>query len=402
MAKNSNNTKTTIELNGKLYDALTGRPVDANEPANNAVVQPAALAAAPAPTPASPGRNVDGFFKASSAPANPARPVSPVASPPSSTPVTVPAPAVPSASRNNGDQSIQKRTVEKSQTLMRSAVSVPQTDSQPAAVQISSASSSQSPTEASAPVSGNLIDPNSKLQERLERASQVPRSSAVQRFSFSSSPGISAIDKRVEHLPVQPHPEAALASQQATNAARPTAAANAFAKELQTSTSHRQPKPTKAGAKAVKLSMASLVVVVLGGFLAYHNLPGLSLHLADAKAGITASLPNYTPAGFHINRSIEAIPGQVTVGFQSNTDNRSYQVTQTQSDWTSSNLLDSFVKPTYGKYQTIQNAGKTIYLDGSATSSSTNATWVSNGLWYQVKGQANLSNGQLLNIINSL
>jgi hypothetical protein len=288
---------------------------------------------------------------------------------------------------------------------MRSAVNAPQAEQadQPSTAQVSAASSSQTAQAATKeskelPKDTNLG--NIKLQDRLERANQIQRSSSVQKFSFSNPSQQAPLDKRVEPLAVQPHPQL----EPATPAPSPSqqVAAQAFASGLQTATSHQQPKASKSGAKAVKLSMASLAVVVLAGFAAYHNLPGLSLRLADAKAGISASLPNYTPAGFHVSRSIEAIPGQVTVGFQSNSDQRAYQVTQTQSDWTSSNLLESFVKPTYQSYQSLQSAGKTIYIDTNTSGGSSNATWVSNGLWYQIKSQANLSSQQLLDIINSL
>ena len=119
MAKNSNNTKTTIELNGKLYDARTGRPVDASAaevaqsitPTNT--VSPAAAPATPAA--ASPGRNVDGFFRPSGGSV--------------SNPLTVSSPAATSSPAVNPARmaapSLQKRSLEKSQTLMRSAVQAP-------------------------------------------------------------------------------------------------------------------------------------------------------------------------------------------------------------------------------------------------------------------------------------
>ena len=47
--------------------------------------------------------------------------------------------------------------------------------------------------------------------------------------------------------------------------------------------------------------------------------------------------------------------------------------------------------------QTIDTAGRTVYIYGND-----NASWVDNGIWYQVTSNGDLSNTDVLNIASSL
>jgi len=108
-------------------------------------------------------------------------------------------------------------------------------------------------------------------------------------------------------------------------------------------------------------------------------------------------MPSYKPGGFALSGPITYSTGKISVSYQSNSDNRSYRVTQSNSAWNSETLLDNFVAVNRRAYQTFQDRGKTIYIyDGS------NATWVDRGVWYQIEGASSLSSDQLLRIANSL
>jgi hypothetical protein len=108
-------------------------------------------------------------------------------------------------------------------------------------------------------------------------------------------------------------------------------------------------------------------------------------------------MPRYTPSGFKVENPIQYQKGLVSVKYTSASDDRSYHITQQQSDWNSESLLKEFVEQQGKVSQTLQLKGKTIYIyDGN------NATWVDGGIWYQVESEDALNNDQLLKIVNSL
>lgn len=88
--------------------------------------------------------------------------------------------------------------------------------------------------------------------------------------------------------------------------------------------------------------------------------------------------------------------GAVTLSYQSNSDDRNFQIVQKSSDWNSQSLLENFVSDKE-PYQTFQDKGRTIYIYGKSS-----ATWVSGGVWYQIEGESDLSSDQLLRIVSSL
>jgi len=147
------------------------------------------------------------------------------------------------------------------------------------------------------------------------------------------------------------------------------------------------------------VSFAGVVVFALGvgGFLAYQNLPNIAMRVASTRAGLKANLPKYQPAGFSMAGPIEYEPGEVKLSYKSNSDNRSFAVTQKNSAWNSEALLENYIAPTKQPYQTFQANGRTIYIY-----SDNKATWVDGGVWYTIDGKANLNSDQLLRIANGL
>jgi hypothetical protein len=90
-------------------------------------------------------------------------------------------------------------------------------------------------------------------------------------------------------------------------------------------------------------------------------------------------------------------PGVVATEFKSNSDDRAYNLTQKQSDWTSRELYDNYVKPLDAKAISAQAGGRTVYFYGDG-----NATWVNAGIWYLVQSHGSLDNRQLLALAESL
>ncbi|MDR2524392.1 MAG: DUF4367 domain-containing protein, partial [Candidatus Nomurabacteria bacterium] len=73
-----------------------------------------------------------------------------------------------------------------------------------------------------------------------------------------------------------------------------------------------------------------------------------------------------------------------------------YALTEQNSNWDSNGVLENKVKTTTNNYQTLTQKGLTIYrYDGKAT-------WVNGGVLYTISDGNNLSNEQILKIIDSL
>lgn len=330
-----------IELNGKRYDALTGAIVSQSEVPKNKTAK---------------SRNIDGF----------SRPKHGV----TRSPVKVPA-----------------HRVEKSKTLMRTVVKKP-------AVIVSSVTDKEDKS---------ILKTHSKHRissSKILKAQQVPKSNLIKRFNDVNG---------TLHLKQRP-----LSTHRTNNVVHAVSTArqmpdNIIEEGLNHATSHNQEpiKKTKrhtAIAKKLHLNPRTLSSVymviatfIIGGFFLYQNAPNLSMRLASAKAGLHGTLPTYKPAGFAISGGISYKPGQITVSYKSNSDDRNFRIMQNSSAWDSNSLLENFVAVNRQDYQTIQDGGKTVYLyDGS------NATWVDGGIWYRVEGNSQLNSDQLLNLANSL
>jgi hypothetical protein len=140
-----------------------------------------------------------------------------------------------------------------------------------------------------------------------------------------------------------------------------------------------------------------VALVLLGGYLTYINMPGLSMKVAASRANVAATFPNYNPSGYSFNGPVAFSQGEVKVGFKSNTNNFAYTVTEKTSPWDSQALLDNYVAPdSSNNYVTLQDSGLTIYLHDNK------ASWVNGGVLYSIEySAAPLSSDQLQRIATS-
>ncbi len=356
--------KNFIEINGKKYDALTGKMLDSSEVPNKTVV-----------TKVTPAQNVgvmDGFVR------KPQK----------------------NTSQRTSAHPTSKQT-QKSKTLMRNSVKKPVVVSREIKAQKPQIHKSQLGTSA----------------KRTTSAMQTPKSNQVHKYGEithrtsvvkTANPGMAVKNE----TPMQPttqqnispntKPSSVTASQAASRKMIDAALANAHSHEEPVH-HHKRKKQNKLfkklgiSSKAVGLSSAVLAFVLLAGFFAVQNVPNLSMRVAAARSGLNASMPNYQPSGFSFKGPIQYSAGQVTVSFKSNTDNREYQVKQQASNWNSDALLANYVDVGQKQYQTYQDRGRTLYIyDGS------NATWVDDGVWYQIEGESNMSTDQLIRIAASI
>jgi hypothetical protein len=350
--------KKTIELNGKLYDAHTGRVIDdaSKIPEQTAAQQPAKKHAPKRPSTAV---VMDGF-----------------------TPV-----------HRTNTPAHAHRKLEHSKTLMRPAVKKPVIVAQKV-VELTRA---------------EMLAQNSK--DRSDRAKQTTKSSFIKRFGH---PDHSAgVNKVHQSLPVaQPRHDISHSVAEVAHSAQIEISKSAKLVEdaIASSSSHlmtfekeliaKKGFWQRVGWKNKTANISSLVAAcaLLVGFFAWQNVTQIEMRVASTRAGVSAHLPGYNPAGFGVAGGVHTEPGKVTVSYKSRTDDRQFQISQQASNWNSDSLLSNyFLNSNRPTPITYPDEGKTIYIYGDS-----NATWVDAGVWYNIEGNSNLTTDQLLRLANSL
>jgi hypothetical protein len=272
--------------------------------------------------------------------------------------------------RSNTIQPKSSRPTQRSKTLMRSAAKKPTIKNEKLASELAKPKIAR-PHEA-----------------RAKRANSAEKSHRISRFHKKETVSGQIVKKTAE-LPV--------VKQVQQGPVQSTVAQ--FERAMHEATSHLQDFAPKKNKRSRKLLYGSgaLVTVFAVGFLAWQTVPAVKVKFAGSQAGFSASLPNYNPAGYGLNNDVKATSGEVTLNYQSRTDDKNYKIIQAPSNWTSQTLLTNFVLPANKPYQTYQDQGKTIYIYDNS-----NATWVDGGIWYRLEGNASLTSDQLLRIANGL
>lgn len=328
----------TITVNGRVYDAVTGLPVDAPS----------------APSPSAPPK----------APQNtPSKPAAP-------------------ALRSTVSAGSIHGTVQHAQTLNRRATKKPVTPSRPITRR---------------PPVGRQMD--------------IAKSTAVSRFAKHPVTGPLAPKSAptiVPDAPAQSHPIVHRAFTQ-TKAKTPSVKQKhqtpkevkdaAITKALAT------PKaPVASQKRASKKHIRRLIIIVsvillfITAFVCVYRLfPGISVSIASAQAGLSATYPEFTPDGYSLSQPVTYTEGEVTLKFHSNSNDNYYTISQTRSSWDSSATLDNVVTPEAGAdYVTTKERGLTIYTYKSV------AVWVNGGILYKIDSKAPLSGDQIRRIATSL
>lgn len=247
-------------------------------------------------------------------------------------------------------------------------------------------------------------------------ATPHPKSPHISRFhspSQKTSPTTaSPLADVVAASPVTTHHHATVrARHRPAPAAAPTAPVpvspaaqkhHAIAQALATSTSHTAKTPHVARRFSLRqrfssVAAASLAVILLAGYITYMNLPGLSVRIAAAQSGVAATYPTYQPSGYSISGPVSYQEGKVAIHFQANVGQQKFTLSQTETNWDSSALLENMVdKKSKGNYTTFNDSGLTIYTYG------TEASWVSGGVLRTIEGDATLTPEQIRKIATSM
>jgi hypothetical protein len=149
--------------------------------------------------------------------------------------------------------------------------------------------------------------------------------------------------------------------------------------------------------KWLSFSLPLLVVLVLGGFFAWQNIPSVAVKVTSLRAHISASAPSYTPSGFKFAGLTNYHNGAITIQYKANGDaSRNFAITQEKSSMDSSSLIATELSASTP--QSSQINGKTIYIYGNDN----DALWVDHGMKYFIDDHANLNADQILRIAGSL
>ncbi len=235
--------------------------------------------------------------------------------------------------------------------------------------------------------------------KRLRHAEEVPKSKLIARFV-----PITAGPHAATHKPTS------IASQQIeaivkTHNQPPhiKTTADLLQQAIEQATSHEQTyTPAKNRSSSFKrtasiIAVTSAMAVVLIIAVAGQSLVAVRLHVASSKAGFPVSAPSYQPAGYSLSH-LTYSAGTAGLHFTSNSDaDRAFSITEKTTSWDSNAVRDLVVTPTSKEYQTIEAAGRTIFLNND-----NQATWVDKGVLYQLDTRGVLNEQQLVKIANSL
>lgn len=334
----------TVTINGRAYDAVTGLPIE-NIPVTDPNKTPIRKKPAPAP-------------------------------------VKKPE---PKTSRGTSDSTVVHSNVQRSQTLVRRAAKKPQAPNKPI-------------IKRSAP--GRHMD--------FAKSADVTRFAKNPSIVAPAPQPVTSPKPATPDKPARVHPMAQRALRRAAPkkatpvVAKPVTAKQVKDAEISKALATPTPKPKKA--KVQKKSfrklfiIGSIVLVVLAALFAVWRLvPNLSVSVAAAQAGISATYPEYTPDGYALSQPVTFSDGEVTLKFTSNSNDNYYTINQERSSWDSSAILDKIVTPKAGaNYVTTKERGLTIYTYDSS------AAWVNGGILYQIDSKAPLSGDQIRRIATSL
>ncbi len=250
--------------------------------------------------------------------------------------------------------------------------------------------------------------PEPGLQDRLREAKQISRSPAIGRFAGSRSANAAPTPPQAQ----TPAPQVARTAVQSPAAAVPLQPLQTMPPHTVTQheamthltplppVEHKPPRPNhRRRALSLhqrRLATATAIVVIMGGYIWFNNYPKLALQGADAKAGISATLPSFIPSSYTL-ASTNTAPGVITLKFTSPSAQTPLTIAQSRTTWDNNSLLDDYVSEASDDYAAVNGQGLTIYLFGN-----NNATWVNHGIWYQLEGASQLSRDQILKIVYSL
>lgn len=231
---------------------------------------------------------------------------------------------------------------------------------------------------------------------KLAHAKKVPKSHLISHFSDVTS-DVNSSAEIPSQIPNETTTSTAIKAKN-HNKSKPQTTAELLEHAVSQAKSHEEPAPKVKSRhkRKTRAALASVVAVAFIAFVGYQELPNMKLNIASARAGFSASLPDYKPAGFSMDK-LSYSSGVVATKFTSNSDARNYTLTQKASTWDSLALKENFLTSTTEDFTISESGGRTIFLYGNG-----NATWVNGGVWYIIQSDGSLSDHQLVELAKSV
>lgn len=365
--------KNIIELNGQRYDAVSGALLG-EVPANHA----------PKQATASSGQFIDGFVR----PHHIQQVIKPTATVAVSTPKVATRKSTP---KRTAAHPVAAHKPDRAKTLMRHTVKKP-------AVKQKTAIKAQIPVEMMAAPESAIVPKRSVAQvdpKRATRAQHVVQSERISRFVANES------SSRPTPVPVERPAVAPAKRVEPVKTPAPMAQpkTDIFEAAIARANSHKQTlhqaHAKRSHRRLINMAAAVAAFVVIGGFLAYLNLPGIEVRVASMSAGFHAVVPGYKPVGYTMAGRVKNQGGKISVQFRSG--DSGYTVSQQASDWDSQTLVENTPGLSNRPHQTVQSNGRIVYVYGNGT-----ASWVNGGVRYDITGNAGLSTDELAAIAASM
>ena len=377
---------TSILINGKHYDAITGQLLNH----------------------AQPKQSVDGFTAASKSENTASSSAAKVIDSVKATPK---GPARKPAAR------AVKAHPKPSGTLMRHSVKKPQASIKRRAKTRTSTLTTVHHRHPTTTVIGRKVSVYSVNHQRQQRASQTSVSPRVAHFAHELAAhtptfvhqAVSAVDKAIilpptSSIPSRYRPDV-------TPARKQQKTTDVFEKALLQATSHQQTPPKLRRSqrsrrlskslrhRMVSYSAGAVALFAVIGVFSYHTVDSVQFRVATSRTGFSASMPSYVPDGYNL-RQITTNNGQVNIHYAANTitGEHTVAITEKPSTWDNSTLLNQIIARSNSiAYQVIERDNRTIYLYGA-----NRAAWLDNGVLYQVAASSSLSTHEFTRIASSL
>ena len=255
-------------------------------------------------------------------------------------------------------------------------------------------------------IQGSKSYANSAQSEaRLARATNTATHINVQKFTSGHTVG--ATQPTVTHLHVKAAPVVATGHNYRTPPTLERYHKNSAESFVQSQLQKATMDPSKilkkkpfGGSKKKKIASLSAIaasVLLISSFLAYQNLPTITLAMASKKSGIAAGVPKGIPSNFALSRNVSATDNRIVMNFSSRTDDRNITITGEKTDISPDTLLDQINKTGKGTNHAYTVAGLKINIISAG-----NADWIDGNVHYNISGNSGLSSEQIATIASSL
>ncbi len=379
--------KNIIEINGRKYDAQTGKLISSDKTTSTAQPNtPPKLNNLP--------KNIDGISKkpASVQNPNPKRIYSKITTVDRPQPNTKRIDGMHKAAATKTSHKIQK-----SVTLSRSAVKKPAKTAPYIHAKSIPQSSPQKRTE-----NQSLLNSQAKKvpEARIHRAMFQAKSKFVSKFPKNTSvkPQLHP-NLTVQKAPLVQEKEPGINK---TNLFETNISLNNKAqKTLPIKHEHihrKRHNSSRFSKKVLGFSTVAAAILLVSGFFVFQTVPEVAIWAAASKSHVAIKTPGTTLAGFAFKAPVQADKTQSTITYKSKHDDSVYTITQKPTDWSSESLMSNYLIKSKLAYQTYYSKGMTVFVYNNSS-----ATWVDKGIWFTLEAKnGTLSSEQILAIASSL